>query len=107
MRHDAWKKGYIGGQPDIVILNSHKTYNGFALELKTPNGSGVLSGNQADYLQRLRQQNYKVLVSDSYAKIFIELLDYISNTRIHCQHCNRKFKNNATLQNHCRVIHRL
>ncbi len=39
LRKDAWGKGYIGGQPDVVILNSHKTLNGFALEIKTPNGN--------------------------------------------------------------------
>ena len=40
LRCDAYNKGYCSGQPDILILNSHKTYNGFALELKNPNGSG-------------------------------------------------------------------
>ncbi len=107
LRKDAWSKGYIGGQPDVVILNSHKTFNGFALELKTPNGNGVLSDKQSAYLTKLKQQNYKTLVSDNYDKILIELIDYFNNTRIHCQYCNKKFKNNTTLQTHYRVIHRI
>ena len=107
LRKDAWSKGYVGGQPDAVILNSHKTFNGFALELKTPNGNGVLSDKQSAYLTKLKQQNYKTLVSDNYDKILIELIDYFNNTRIHCQYCNKKFKNNTTLQTHYRVIHRI
>ncbi len=56
LRKDAWSKGYIGGQPDVVILNSHKTLNGFALELKTPNGNGVLSDKQSAYLTKLNNK---------------------------------------------------
>ena len=37
------KKGFLGGQPDILILNYHQVYKGFAIELKTPPNKGVLS----------------------------------------------------------------
>ena len=30
-RSDTYHKGYKGGQPDIMILNWHKHYTGFAL----------------------------------------------------------------------------
>ena len=36
LRIDSYRKGYIGGQPDILVISSHKTYNGLAIELKTP-----------------------------------------------------------------------
>lgn len=42
-RFDVSKKGYTGGQPDIIIINLHKRYSGFSIELKTPKGTGVLS----------------------------------------------------------------
>ena len=45
-RSDAYFKGYRGGQPDILILNQHRDYTGFALELKTPNGKGRLTNHQ-------------------------------------------------------------
>ena len=31
-RSDAYHKGYKGGQPDILIMNDHKYYNGLAIE---------------------------------------------------------------------------
>ena len=37
-RTDAFYKGYVGGQPDIVIMNKHNSYAGFAIELKTRRG---------------------------------------------------------------------
>ena len=37
MRIESLMKGYRGGQPDILILNLHKIYNGMAIELKNTN----------------------------------------------------------------------
>ncbi|CAB3980251.1 Hypothetical predicted protein [Paramuricea clavata] len=33
-RCDAWKKGYKGGQPDLIIENPMGKYTGFAIEFK-------------------------------------------------------------------------
>ncbi len=52
-RSDGWKKGYVGGQPDLLILNRTTMYDGFAVELKTPIGNGELSLKQSDYLKQL------------------------------------------------------
>ena len=49
-RPDACRKGYAGGQPDITLANCHTHYRGFAMELKTPEGSGTLSENQSKQL---------------------------------------------------------
>ncbi|CAB3982131.1 Hypothetical predicted protein [Paramuricea clavata] len=38
-RCDAYRKGYIGGQPDLIIKNPMNGYIGFAMELKTPKGT--------------------------------------------------------------------
>lgn len=47
-RIEAIQRGYQKGTPDIIILNPNRDYNGFAIELKTPNGNGVLSENQSN-----------------------------------------------------------
>ena len=47
-RIDGWRKGYIGGQPDILILNKTAKYDGFAIELKTPKGDGRLRDKQRE-----------------------------------------------------------
>ena len=35
IRTNCYDKGYIGGQPDILIINAHRYYQGLALELNT------------------------------------------------------------------------
>jgi prophage antirepressor-like protein len=57
-RCDAYRKGYIGGQPDLVITNPMNGYTGFAIELKTPKGNGVIRENQVGWLRKLTQQGY-------------------------------------------------
>ena len=107
LRCDAYNKGYTAGQPDILILNSHKTYSGFALELKSPLGKGELSSKQSNYLNNLKLQNYKILVSDNYDMTLINLINYFRDTRICCQYCIKKFKNHTTLATHHKYFHRI
>ena len=49
-RIDSYKKGYLRGSPDLIVLNLHKNYTGFAIEFKNPNGKGVLSHDQSKML---------------------------------------------------------
>ena len=107
IRHDAYNKGYLGGQPDLLVLNLHKSYSGFALEMKTPAGSGILSNNQQTYLNNLKLQNFKTMVSDNYDDILINLINYFRDIRIICGFCNKKFKNKETLATHQRYFHRI
>ena len=51
-RIDSFRKGYIKGSPDLIVHNLHTKFSGFALELKTPNGRGVLSPEQSTVLQQ-------------------------------------------------------
>ena len=46
-RTDSFKKGYLRGSPDLIINNLHKHYSGFAIEMKSPKGNGVLSPDQS------------------------------------------------------------
>ena len=106
-RLDAWRKGYTAGQPDILICNAHSRYNGFAIELKTPRGTGKLSEKQDKCLGQFEIAKYKTLVSDEYDVIILELVEYMRNIRLCCPHCCRKFKTEATLQKHLKHFHRI
>ena len=106
IRRDAYNKGYRGGQPAITIVNSHKTFNGLALELKHPGGSGRLQPNQQDYLKNLKRQNYKIVISDDYDLILIEPVSYFRDIRIHCPHCVKQFKNSGSLATHLKYFHK-
>ena len=104
-RSDAYKKGYVGGQPDIMILNQTSKYNGFAIELKTPKGNGVVRDNQISYLDSLKDLKYKTLISNDYDEIVVELTRYYDDLRFPCPHCSKTFKTLRTQTGHIRAYH--
>ena len=109
MRHESYLKGYLGGQPDIIILNRHINYTGLAIELKTPKGNGVVSTNQLNYLTQLKTSGYKVIISNDYDDIIVQLLDYFQGIRYSCSYCygKCKFKTNKTLVQHHKTFHKI
>ena len=76
LRTDSYFKGYIGGQPDILLLNYHTKYRGLAIELKTPTGRGIISKNQENYLNHLEHNGFQTLVSDDYDVILTTIVRY-------------------------------
>ena len=109
MRHESYLKGYLGGQPDILILNNHIKYTGLAIELKTPKGNGVVSTNQINYLTQLKTSGYKVIISNDYDDIIVQLIDYFYGIRYKCVYCSVKcgFKTLKTLEQHHKTFHKL
>ena len=76
LRSDSFLKGYTSGTPDIIILNPHRYYSGLCLEFKSPTGKGKVSENQQMFLNKMEQMNYKVIISNDYDEIIVELLEY-------------------------------
>ncbi|CAB4003635.1 toxin Bro [Paramuricea clavata] len=81
-RCDAWKKGYKGGQPDIIIENSMGKYKGFAIEFKSPKGTGVASEKQVLWFHKLMKIGYMVMVSDDLVKTCIRINEYFSLKKV-------------------------
>jgi hypothetical protein len=114
-RHRAWKLGYTGGMPDLLILNHNLRYNSFSLEFKNPHATGQLSANQSRVLEGFRQAGSKVLVSTDYDEIVKALVDYFADVRFCCSICcdrdrvgkqPRKYKSLEALAQHRRYFHR-
>ena len=104
----SYRKGYQKGQPDIIITNLHKHYNGFCIEFKTPQNNGQLSDAQKELLEKYKMNNYKCLVSNDYDLIITEIIQYMTDVRIKCPYCTcRKFKNEHTLKTHKIKFHRM
>ena len=99
--------GYIAGQSDITNNNLHKTYNGLTIELKTPNGKGVVHEKQHAFMKMSSINGHKVVLSNDYDEILTEIINYMRDTRILCVYCNRKFKSVETLTNHHKFFHRI
>ena len=76
LRTDAYLKGYLGGQPDMILLNYHTHYKGLAIELKTPTGIGVISKNQQNYINALENNGFKTLISSNYDEIITTIIKY-------------------------------
>ena len=90
-RIDSFKKGYLHGSPDLIINNLHKCYSGFAIEMKSPKGNGVLSPDQSTILRQYQSNGFKTLVSNDYDKIIEQIIEYFRDVRILCSYCPRRF----------------
>ena len=52
-RIQAWRKGYLRGQPDVMLMNKFGHFSGLAIEFKSPLGNGVGSDDQRLWLEKL------------------------------------------------------
>ena len=96
IRSDAYLKGYTGGQPDILLLNTHIKYRGLAIEFKTPAGKGILSKNQENYLKQLEHNGFLCLVSCDYDEILTTIVKYTLGIRYTINKIKRKFRSVST-----------
>ena len=96
VRSGAYLKGYQSGQPDLILLNYHTRYKGLAIELKTPNGTGVISKNQQNYINVLEDNGFKTLISNSYDEIITTIIMYSMGIRYLTGNTKRKFRSIAT-----------
>ena len=106
MRLRSYNLGYQKGSPDLIIQNLHKSYSGFAIEFKSPQGYGNLSEHQNVILKEYLKNGFKVLLSNDYDNILKEIIHYFDDVRILCSHCFRKFKSVTTLKNHTNHFHK-
>ena len=60
-RVNSQRKGYMRGQPDLIIQNLHKHHNGLVIELKTAKGTGKLSDAQRELLRFIRLMDILLL----------------------------------------------
>ena len=106
-RINSWKMGYIKGQPDLIILNYHKDYNGLCIEFKSPTNYYEISDAQKEMKERYKINCYKFILSNDYDYICKRLHKYMDGIRIPCKYCSKAFCSKETLNNHYKVIHRI
>ena len=106
-RIDSYKKGYQKGQPDLIIQNLHRNYNGMCIELKIPQCNGVLSEQQKQLIESYEDNGYKCFVFNDYDLITKEINDYTYDVRIKSKYCKLKFISRKTLNRHEKYFHRI
>jgi hypothetical protein len=73
-------EGYVPGHPDLIIYSpsADGKYKGLALELKRPIGSGKISKEQVQWLERLEIEcGYFCLASNDLVTVIEILVKYI------------------------------
>jgi prophage antirepressor-like protein len=107
-RKDAYLMGYTAGIPDLIIYEYNKNYSGFCIELKNPNGKGVVSEKQEIIKSKLDNRGYKTLISCDLTEIIKEITIYLENIRYPCCYCHnkRKFKDEHNLTKHRKLFHK-
>ena len=109
-RIDSKCMGYLAGSPDLEIKECSKGYVGMMVECKSPTGLGKISESQTEVQMRFRDRNYKVLVSNDYEYILLEIKNYLDNIRYNCSFCKKKlqlFRSIRTRQIHYKSFHRI
>ena len=106
-RLDSYKKGYQRGQPDLVVLNLHKDYQGLCIEFKSPTNNYSVSESQLKMKEKYCKNNYAFILSNDYDKISKLIHKYMAGVRIPCEYCTKAFRNKKTLSSHYKVFHRI
>ena len=106
-RLDSYKKGYLRGTPDLMILNYHKDYRGLCIEFKSPTNNYEVSESQIKMKEKYRSNDYAFILSNDYDKISKLIHKYMAGVRIPCKYCPKAFRSKTTLNNHYKVIHRI
>ena len=65
------------------------------------------SEKQADMKVQYEANNFKTLISNNYDEVITEIIEFMRDTRVKCQHCSSRFKSSKTLKNHCKYFHRI
>jgi hypothetical protein len=93
-------KGYQGGQPDLIIHQRSGNFSDQALELKTPEGDGVVTPKQQKWLEDLRLAGYQARVCDNLEDAIGFIARFLRNARVCCLHCGSSFKSRKNLERH-------
>ena len=108
-RIDAKYMGYLAGSPDLEIKESSKGFIGMVIECKSPTGYGKLSEVQTEVHQKLKERGYRVIVSNDYEYVLLEIKKYLDNIRYLCEYCKKRvqlFRSLHTRKIHYRCFHK-
>jgi len=75
-RIQSWEKGYTAGSADLLIYKKHPQYIGIAIEFKTPQGTGKITEKQEQFLERIKKEGFKTIISNDYDYIIHTLIIY-------------------------------
>ena len=95
-RIKSWKKGYMAGQCDLMIMNPTSKYNSLCIELKNPTDNNVkLSEKQQEMKELYEKYKCKYIVSNNYDDILFEITNHMVESKRYISYrSKRNVKNN-------------
>ena len=106
-RLDSYKKGYMRGQPDLLVLDYHKDYKGLCIEFKSPTNNYHVSEAQKEMKKKYVNNGYAFILSNDYDRICMNIHEYMKGVRVPCKYCIKQFLHKDTLKMHYKIIHRI
>ena len=109
-RIDAACRGYQAGSPDLEIKEQTKEHIGLCIEFKSPTGHGSLKPNQIEVHKELESRGYKVLCSNDYEFLLLQVKEYLDNRRYLCEYCKKRrklFCSKHSRSQHYRFFHKI
>ena len=79
---DSYRRGYLKGQPDLMITNYHKQFRGLCTEFKSPTGNYYISDAQKEMKKQYINNGYSYILSNDYDKICKAAHEYIHGIRL-------------------------
>ena len=86
VRLTSWKKGYMAGQCDLMIVNPTSKYNSLCIEFKDPKGNYKVSEKQLEMKQMYVRNKCKYLMSNCYNDIMFEIVRHMEESQRYLKH---------------------
>ena len=102
-RLDSYEKAYMRGEPNLMVLNYHKDFEGLRIELN----NYYVSVSQKEMKKRYVENGYAFILSNNYDKISKSIHEYMRGIRVPCKYCIKKFFTKETRNTHYRVVHKI
>ena len=97
-------KGYMRGQPDLIVLDYYKDFKGLCIEYKSPANIYWVSEAQKDVKKRYVDNGYAFILSNNYDKTTKAIHEYMGGIRVPCKYCEKIFYSKETRKRHYKVI---
>ena len=79
IRLSSWRKGYMSGQCDLMLMNPTSKYNSLCIEFKSPTGSYHVS-NQQLHMKKMYEINKCKYMSNCYDDIIFEVVKHMEES---------------------------
>ena len=77
-------KGYMRGQPDLIVLDYYKDFKGLCIEYKSPANIYWVSEAQKDVKKRYVDNGYAFILSNNYDKTTKAIHEQMGGIRVPC-----------------------